>query len=52
MGHDATDPRPGRSRRVAIIGAGPGGICTAVRLLEAGNDDFVIFERAPGIGGT
>jgi cation diffusion facilitator CzcD-associated flavoprotein CzcO len=52
MGHDASDPRPGRSRRVAIIGAGPGGICTAVRLLEAGHDDFVILERAPGIGGT
>ncbi len=52
MGHDANDPRPERSRRVAIIGAGPGGICTGVRLLEAGYRDFVIMEKAPGIGGT
>ena len=52
MPHDASDLRPDRSRRVAIIGAGPGGICTAVRLLERGHDDFVILEKAPGIGGT
>jgi cation diffusion facilitator CzcD-associated flavoprotein CzcO len=52
MAHDASDARSGRSRRVAIIGAGPGGICTAVRLLERGHDNFVILEQAPGIGGT
>jgi len=40
------------ARRIAIIGAGPGGICTGVRLLEAGYRDFVIFEQAEGIGGT
>jgi cation diffusion facilitator CzcD-associated flavoprotein CzcO len=37
---------------VAVIGAGPGGIATAVRLLEAGIDDFVILEKAAGVGGT
>jgi cation diffusion facilitator CzcD-associated flavoprotein CzcO len=52
MAHDASDLRPDRSRRVAIIGAGPGGICTGVRLLERGHRDFVILEKAPGIGGT
>ena len=52
MGHDASDLRTDRPRRVAIIGAGPGGICTGVRLLAAGHDDFVILEQAPGIGGT
>jgi cation diffusion facilitator CzcD-associated flavoprotein CzcO len=52
MAHDASTARSGRSRRVAIIGAGPGGICTAVRLLERGHDNFVILEKAPGIGGT
>ncbi len=38
--------------RVAIIGAGPGGICTGYKLLEAGYHDFVILERATGVGGT
>jgi cation diffusion facilitator CzcD-associated flavoprotein CzcO len=52
MPHDASDARPRRSRRVAIIGAGPGGICTGVALLARGHDDFVILEQAPGIGGT
>ncbi len=37
---------------VAIIGAGPGGIATAVRLREAGIEDFVILEKASGAGGT
>src|SRR5262249_7263043 len=50
--HDTSDLRPDRPRRVAIIGAGPGGICTGVRLLERGHRDFVILEKAPGIGGT
>ncbi len=52
MAHDASDVRSRRSRRVAIVGAGPGGICTGVRLLERGHDDFVILEKAPDIGGT
>ena len=52
MTHDTSDLRPDRPRRVAIIGAGPGGICTGVRLLERGYRDFVILEKAPGIGGT
>jgi cyclohexanone monooxygenase len=52
MGHDASRSGSDRPRRVAIIGAGPGGICTGVRLLQAGHDDFVILEKAPGVGGT
>jgi len=40
------------SRRIGIIGAGAGGIATGVRLREAGYDDFVILEKASGIGGT
>jgi len=45
---------PGRqdNTHVVIIGAGPGGLCTAIRLLEAGIRDFVILEKAAGIGGT
>jgi cation diffusion facilitator CzcD-associated flavoprotein CzcO len=40
------------SRRIGIVGAGPGGICMGIKLLEAGFDDFVIFERAPSVGGV
>ena len=38
--------------RIAIVGAGPGGLCMAIRLAEAGFDDFVILERSDGVGGT
>lgn len=37
---------------IAIIGAGFGGIGLAIKLREAGIDDFTIFERAKGLGGT
>ncbi len=39
-------------RRIIIIGAGPGGLCMAIKLREAGIRDFVILEEAPGLGGT
>ncbi len=38
--------------RVAIIGAGFSGIAAAVALKNQGIEDFVIFERSPGLGGT
>jgi cation diffusion facilitator CzcD-associated flavoprotein CzcO len=41
-----------RNHRVIIIGAGPGGMCTAIKLQEAGIRDFVILEKASGVGGT
>jgi cation diffusion facilitator CzcD-associated flavoprotein CzcO len=37
---------------VAIIGAGFGGICMAIRLLQAGRTDFAILEQASDLGGT
>ena len=37
---------------IAIIGAGFAGICMAIRLKQAGIDDFVIYERADDLGGT
>ena len=37
---------------IAIIGAGPGGICMGIKLKQAGFDDFVILERSDGVGGT
>ena len=37
--------------RVAVIGAGPGGIATGIQLAAAGHD-FTIFDHADGFGGT
>jgi cation diffusion facilitator CzcD-associated flavoprotein CzcO len=42
----------GNSTSIVIIGAGPGGLCMAAKLLEAGFDDLVILEQAGGVGGT
>lgn len=41
-----------RSPRIAVIGAGPGGLCMGIRLKQAGFDDFVILEKGDGVGGT
>ena len=38
--------------RVAIIGAGFGGLGAGTRLRQAGMTDFVILERAASVGGT
>ncbi|OYN79261.1 flavin-containing monooxygenase [Mycolicibacterium sphagni] len=40
------------SPRVAIIGAGFGGLAAAVALRRIGVDDLVIIERCDGVGGT
>src|SRR4051812_49309082 len=37
---------------VAIVGSGFSGLGMAIRLKQAGNDDFVVFERADDVGGT
>ncbi|MCU1615618.1 MAG: 4-hydroxyacetophenone monooxygenase [Frankiales bacterium] len=42
---------PGRSFRVAIIGAGMSGLAMAFRLQQAGVD-FVVFERNDDVGGV
>ncbi len=41
-----------RDLRIAIIGAGPGGLCTGKRLLDEGFEDFVLLEKSDGVGGT
>lgn len=41
-----------RGPKVAIIGAGFGGLGAAVALRRAGVDDLVIIEGADGVGGT
>ena len=47
---------PGRRRppdfRVAIVGAGFAGLGTAIRLRQAGVDDYIVLERADDVGGT
>lgn len=37
---------------VVVIGAGPGGICTAIELRQAGVEDVVVLEQSAGVGGT
>lgn len=46
------ESRQERRRHIVIIGAGPGGMCMAIKLLEAGFEDFVILERQSEPGGT
>lgn len=41
-----------RQARVVIIGAGFGGLCTAIKLREQGITDFVVLERESDVGGT
>ena len=41
-----------RHVRVAIVGAGFGGLGAAIRLLQDGERDFVVLEKAGDIGGT
>lgn len=38
--------------KVAIIGSGFAGICMAIKLREAGIEDFEIFEKSDSLGGT
>jgi cyclohexanone monooxygenase len=44
--------RRGEPLRVAIIGAGLGGIAAAVKLRKRTSATFVIFEQSAGVGGT
>ncbi len=46
---DTTD---GRDLRFIIIGAGMAGILSAIKLKEAGLNNFVIYEKADTLGGT
>jgi cation diffusion facilitator CzcD-associated flavoprotein CzcO len=41
-----------RDFRIAILGAGFGGLGMAIRLKEQGIEDFVVFERDEEVGGT
>jgi len=41
-----------RDFRIAILGAGFGGLGMAIRLRQKGIEDFVVFERDAEVGGT
>ncbi|QEY62213.1 NAD(P)/FAD-dependent oxidoreductase [Metapseudomonas lalkuanensis] len=46
-------PRPSaRHCKIAIIGSGFSGLGMAIRLKQKGENDFLMFEKEPGIGGT
>ena len=48
----STSQNQPRDLRIAIIGAGPGGLCMAIRLKQAGFEDFVLLEKGGGDVGT
>ncbi|MBK8957305.1 MAG: NAD(P)-binding protein [Proteobacteria bacterium] len=41
-----------RAHRIIIIGTGGGGLCMAMQLKRAGFDDFLMLDKAAGLGGT
>ena len=41
-----------RDLRFAVIGAGMAGILSAIKLTEAGYDDFTVYEKGDRVGGT
>jgi cation diffusion facilitator CzcD-associated flavoprotein CzcO len=47
-----TDGADRRHVQVAIVGAGFAGLAMAIRLKQAGIDDFVVLERGHDVGGT
>jgi len=38
--------------KLVIVGTGFGGLCLAAKLREQGEEDFIILEKADGVGGT
>ena len=54
MTASASDGRIARPRhtRIGILGAGFGGLGMAIRLKQAGIDDFTVWERDADVGGT
>jgi cation diffusion facilitator CzcD-associated flavoprotein CzcO len=51
---DGIHESSGAQRRVEclIVGAGFGGLCTAIRLKQRGVENFVVLETASDVGGT
>ena len=51
-GHEPTGPGRGQRFQVVVIGAGFAGIGMAIRLQDAGVNDYVVLEKAADVGGT
>jgi cation diffusion facilitator CzcD-associated flavoprotein CzcO len=47
-----TSPLLDRHYPVVVIGTGFAGLCTAIKLKQAGREDFVVLERRDDLGGT
>lgn len=43
---------PQEKYKIVIVGTGFGGLCLAAKLREKGIEDFIILEKANGVGGT
>lgn len=53
VANDRIESAPtGETADVIVIGAGPGGICAAIQLRQAGIDDVLVLEKSAGVGGT
>jgi cation diffusion facilitator CzcD-associated flavoprotein CzcO len=50
--HNGASSHEGEHHRIVIVGSGFSGLGTAIRLKQAGIDDFVVLERGEDIGGT
>ena len=53
-GSDGADMGPASARdvQVIVVGAGFSGVGAAIRLRQAGFEDLLVLEKAPGLGGT
>ena len=49
---DAPDTAAPSQVDIAIVGSGFSGLCMAIKLREAGIEDFVVLERGAKVGGT
>jgi cation diffusion facilitator CzcD-associated flavoprotein CzcO len=52
LSHNTSNGSRPRHARIGIVGAGFGGLGMAIKLKQAGIDDFVIWERDADVGGT
>ncbi|EQM66483.1 NAD(P)/FAD-dependent oxidoreductase [Pseudomonas tohonis] len=52
MNAPVSPPTPARHCKVAIIGSGFSGLGMAIRLKQKGENDFLLFEKEAGVGGT